>query len=214
MDEPLDHERIESPVARGGCPNLLGPNEHEQIAHAYRPNATRLRAVKTRFDPDRVFSAIPRQPTTPILSAVDRRTVPKEAVTMNNPVDVASVLQSFEDLWSPRTVATLNDYDIRVVKTKGEFTRHTHPDTDEFFLVLRGSLTIRMDTGDVELGPGQLFVVPRGVRHQPVSVEGAEVMLIEPSSTVNTGDTPSVLTSERHVVEPRLNEAGVRDLPS
>ena len=119
---------------------------------------------------------------------------------MNKPVDVASVLQSFEDLWSPRTVATLNDYDIRVVKTKGEFTRHSHPDTDEFFLVLRGSLTIRMDTGDVELRPGQLYVVPRGVQHRPVSVEGAEVMLIEPSSTVNTGDSPSELTSKRRVI--------------
>jgi mannose-6-phosphate isomerase-like protein (cupin superfamily) len=64
-------------------------------------------------------------------------------------------------------VAVLNDYDIRVVKTKGQFTRHSHPDTDEFFLVLRGSLTIRMDAGDIELGPGQLYVVPRGVRTNP-----------------------------------------------
>ena len=97
-------------------------------------------------------------------------------------------------------MAVLNDYDIRVVKTKGQFTRHSHPDTDEFFLVLRGSLTIRMDAGDIELGPGQLYVVPRGVPHQPVSAKGAEVMLREPSSTVNTGDTPSDLTAKRQVV--------------
>jgi mannose-6-phosphate isomerase-like protein (cupin superfamily) len=102
--------------------------------------------------------------------------------------------------WSPRTVATVNDYDVRVVHTRGEFTRHSHPETDEFFLVLRGRLTIRMDDGDVELGPGQAFVVPRGVPHQPVSVDGAEVLLLEPSSTVNTGDTPSELTAERRVV--------------
>lgn len=119
---------------------------------------------------------------------------------MNGPADLASVLSTFEEPWSPRTVALLNNYDVRVVKTKGEFTRHSHPDTDEFFLVLRGALTIRMDGGDVELGPGQVYVVPRGVPHQPVSIEGAEVLLIEPSTTVNTGDTSSELTAERRVV--------------
>ena len=119
---------------------------------------------------------------------------------MDAAVDLAGVLATFQEPWSPRTVALLNDYDVRVVKTKGEFTRHAHPDTDEFFLVLRGALTIRMDAGDVELGPGQVYVVPRGVAHQPVSVDGAEVVLIEPSATVNTGDTPSGLTAERRVV--------------
>ena len=120
---------------------------------------------------------------------------------MDAAVDLANVLATFEEPWAPRTVAILNDYDVRVVKTKGEFTRHSHPDTDEFFLVLRGTLTIRLDAGDVELGPGQVYVVPRGVPHQPVSVGGAEVVLIEPSATVNTGDTPSELTARRHVVE-------------
>lgn len=119
---------------------------------------------------------------------------------MTEAVDLAGVLAGFEEPWSPRTVAQLNDYDVRVVKTRGEFTEHTHPDTDELFLVLRGSLTIRMDRGDIELGPGQLYVVPRGVRHQPVSVEGADVMLVEPRSTVNTGDSPSDLTASRQVV--------------
>lgn len=119
---------------------------------------------------------------------------------MNKTVNLTDVLSTFDEPWSPRTVAVLNDYDVRVVKTKGEFTRHSHPETDEFFLVLRGSLTIRMDAGDVTLGPGQLYVVPRGVPHQPVSVEGADVVLIEPSSTVNTGDTPSQLTAQRRVV--------------
>ncbi|MGC4808362.1 cupin domain-containing protein [Micromonospora sp. DT233] len=118
---------------------------------------------------------------------------------MNDAVDLAAALSTFAEPWSPRTVAVLNDYDVRVVKTKGEFTRHSHPETDEFFLVLRGSLTIRMDAGDVTLGPGQLYVVPRGVPHQPVSVEGADVVLIEPSTTVNTGDTPSELTAERRL---------------
>jgi len=116
---------------------------------------------------------------------------------MSTVVDLTEALATFEQTWSPLTVALLNDYDIRVVKTSGEFTEHSHPDTDEFFLVLRGELTIRMAAGDVTLGPGQLFVVPRGVRHQPVSPGGADILLIEPSATVNTGDTDSPLTAPR-----------------
>jgi mannose-6-phosphate isomerase-like protein (cupin superfamily) len=118
---------------------------------------------------------------------------------MPDPVDLAAVLATFTEPWQPRTVATLNDYDIRVVKVHGEFTRHSHPDTDEFFLVLRGSMTIRLDDGEVPLGPGQVYVVPRGVHHQPVSADGAEVVLVEPSATVNTGDNPGELTAERRL---------------
>ena len=114
-------------------------------------------------------------------------------------VDLAAVLSQLEEPWSPRTVATMNDYDLRLVKTQGEFTRHSHPDTDEVFLVLSGSLTIRLDEREVTLGPGQLYVVPRGVQHQPVSADGAEVLLIEPSDTVNTGDTPSELPAQRRL---------------
>ncbi len=121
---------------------------------------------------------------------------------MKRPVDLAAVLAGIDEPWSPRTVAVLNDYDVRVVHTRGEFTRHSHPETDEVFLVLSGSLTIRMDDGDVTLGPGQLYVVPRGTPHQPYSADGAQVLLVEPSATVNTGDTPSGLTAERRVVEP------------
>jgi mannose-6-phosphate isomerase-like protein (cupin superfamily) len=119
---------------------------------------------------------------------------------MTAPVDLAAVLAQIQQPWEPRTVAVLNDYDLRVVRTHGEFTRHSHPETDEVFLVLSGSLTIRMDDGDVTLGPGQLYVVPKGTPHQPYSPDGAEVLLVEPSATVNTGDTPSELTAERRVV--------------
>jgi mannose-6-phosphate isomerase-like protein (cupin superfamily) len=115
---------------------------------------------------------------------------------MTQRVDLGAVLATFQGPWQPRTVAALNDYDIRVVKTRGEFTEHAHPETDELFLVLSGSLVIRLGEDEVTLGPGQLAVVPRGRRHQPVSVEGAEVLLIEPRGTVNTGDTPSHLTTE------------------
>jgi mannose-6-phosphate isomerase-like protein (cupin superfamily) len=119
---------------------------------------------------------------------------------MPAPIDLGAALATFHEAWQPRTVATLNDYDVRVAKTVGEFTWHSHPDTDELFLVVKGSLTIRMEAGDVTLGPGQLYVVPRGVRHQPVSSEGAEIVLIEPSATVNTGDSPGALTAERRML--------------
>jgi mannose-6-phosphate isomerase-like protein (cupin superfamily) len=119
---------------------------------------------------------------------------------MPAPVDLGAALATFHEAWQPRTVATLNDYDVRVAKTVGEFTWHSHPDTDELFLVVKGSLTIRMEAGDVTLGPGQLYVVPRGVWHQPVSSEGAEIVLIEPSTTVNTGDSPGALTAERRML--------------
>jgi mannose-6-phosphate isomerase-like protein (cupin superfamily) len=112
-------------------------------------------------------------------------------------VDTKAILASIDDVWSPRTVAIMNEYDVRLVKVLGEFTRHSHPETDELFVVLSGQLVIKMDDTDIELTPGQLFVVPRGLYHQPVSIEGAEVLLVEPSTTVNTGDTPSALTSER-----------------
>ena len=116
------------------------------------------------------------------------------------PVNLDAVLSDVDQPWSPRTVGTVNDYDVRVVRTHGEFTHHSHPETDEFFLVLTGSLTIRMEAGDVTLGPGEVYIVPKGVQHQPVSPDGATVLLLEPSATVNTGDTPSPLTAERRVV--------------
>ena len=119
---------------------------------------------------------------------------------MHAPVNLQAVLASITEPWTPLTVSTLNDYDVRVIKTQGEFTWHSHPETDEFFLVLSGRLTIRLESVDVELGPGELFVVPTGVRHQPHSADGAEVLLIEPSETVNTGDTPSQLTATRKVL--------------
>jgi mannose-6-phosphate isomerase-like protein (cupin superfamily) len=113
------------------------------------------------------------------------------------PVDLATVLATFDEPWSPRTVATVNDHDVRVVHCRGAFTPHGHPDTDELFLVLSGQLSIRLDDGEVTLGPGQMVVVPRGARHQPISPDGASVLLFEPGATVNTGDSPGALTAPR-----------------
>jgi len=114
--------------------------------------------------------------------------------------NIHDVLSSLADHWSPRTVAVVNDYDVRVVRVLGEFTRHSHPETDEFFLVLSGELTIRMNEGDVALGPGDCYVVPQGRSHQPYASVESHVLLFEPSTTVNTGDTPSERTAERRVV--------------
>ncbi len=104
------------------------------------------------------------------------------------PVDLAQRLGQFSETWSPRVVARLNDYEVKVVKLSGEFVWHTHDDTDELFLVLTGRLTIRLRTGDVDLGPGQLYVVPAGVEHCPVADGEVEAMLIEPAGVLNTGD--------------------------
>ena len=105
-----------------------------------------------------------------------------------SPVKLAEKLSLFSEHWSPKVVAAFNGHDIMVVKVKGRFVWHAHPDTDDFFLVLRGRLTIEMRDGDVVLGPGELYVVPRGVEHCPVADEETELLLIEPKGTPNTGD--------------------------
>jgi mannose-6-phosphate isomerase-like protein (cupin superfamily) len=110
---------------------------------------------------------------------------------MDGKVNLAEKLGTFDEPFTPRIVGSLNDYKLMVVKTKGEFVWHSHADTDDFFLVLSGELTIQLRDRDVVLGPGELFVVPRGVEHCPRSDGGAEVLLIEPSGTVNTGDAPA-----------------------
>jgi mannose-6-phosphate isomerase-like protein (cupin superfamily) len=111
------------------------------------------------------------------------------------PVDIVEKLRRVSDRWSPETVARLNDYEIKVVKLAGEFVWHTHQDTDELFLVISGQLTIQMRDGNVTLGPGQLFVVPRGVEHCPLTLGEVHAVLIEPLGVVNTGDTGGSLTA-------------------
>jgi len=103
-------------------------------------------------------------------------------------ISLADKLGDFVEYWQPRTVAEFNGHDVMVVKAKGEFVWHKHDETDDLFLVLRGRLVIQLRDGDVELGPGELFVVPKGVEHRPVAQEEVHLMLIEPSGTPNTGD--------------------------
>ncbi|MPY80370.1 MAG: cupin domain-containing protein [Actinophytocola sp.] len=112
-------------------------------------------------------------------------------------INISEKLAQFSEHWSPKTIATINDYDVRLVKVQGEFVRHNHADTDELFLVIDGQLTIRFGDSEVTLGPGELHVVPRGVYHQPVAEGETSILLFEPSETVNTGDAGGELTAER-----------------
>jgi mannose-6-phosphate isomerase-like protein (cupin superfamily) len=108
---------------------------------------------------------------------------------MNAKVDLNEKLSRFSERWAPRTVAEFNGHDVMVVKVEGEFVWHTHEHTDDFFLVLKGHLVIHMrGKDDVVLGPGELYVVPRGVEHKPVAEEETHLLLIEPSGTPNTGN--------------------------
>ena len=103
-------------------------------------------------------------------------------------VNLQDKLAVFSDLWSPKIVGSFNGHDLMVVKAHGEFSWHSHPDTDDFFLVLKGRLVIQLRDGAVSLGPGELYVVPRGVEHRPVAEEETHILLIEPAGTPNTGD--------------------------
>ena len=115
---------------------------------------------------------------------------------MEKKVNLAEKLAAFDQRFSPKIVGQLNDYKLEVVKARGEFVWHKHDDTDDFFLVLAGRLVIQLrGREDVELGPGELFVVPRGLEHCPPADEEAHVLLIEPIGTPNTGDAGGELTA-------------------
>jgi mannose-6-phosphate isomerase-like protein (cupin superfamily) len=111
-------------------------------------------------------------------------------------VNLDAMLARFAERRSPKKIAQVNDYDIRIVKIQGEFTWHRHADTDEFFLVLDGQLTIQMRDGNVVLGPRELFVVPRSVEHCPRADTETAVLLFEPSTVINTGDAGGELTAD------------------
>jgi mannose-6-phosphate isomerase-like protein (cupin superfamily) len=108
---------------------------------------------------------------------------------MGDKISLADKLATFQDFWSPRTIATFNECDVMVVKAKGEFTWHSHADTDDFFLVLKGILDIELRDRTVTLGPGDLYIVPKGVEHRPVAREEVHLLLIEPTGIPNTGDS-------------------------
>jgi mannose-6-phosphate isomerase-like protein (cupin superfamily) len=114
---------------------------------------------------------------------------------MQDKVNLAEKVALLEKPYSPGIVAFMNGYKLAVVKVKGEFVWHRHDDTDDFFLVLRGRMTIQLRDRDIDLEEGDLYVVPRGVEHCPRAEEEAHVLLIEPRGTMNTGSAGGELTA-------------------
>ena len=110
-------------------------------------------------------------------------------------VNLAEKFELLAEPYAPRIVGFINDYKLQIVKVKGEFVWHKHDDTDDFFLVVKGRLTIQLRDRDIVLNAGELFVVPKGVEHCPRADEETLVLLIEPRGTRNTGDTESTLTA-------------------
>jgi mannose-6-phosphate isomerase-like protein (cupin superfamily) len=100
----------------------------------------------------------------------------------------------FSEQWSPKVIAKMNDYHFKLAKVQGEFVWHSHPETDEVFIVVEGQLDIEFRDGTVTLAKGEMMVVPKGVEHKPVAKQECHIMLVEPAGTVNTGDAGGEMT--------------------
>ncbi|MFK0275297.1 mannose-6-phosphate isomerase-like protein (cupin superfamily) [Ensifer sp. KUDG1] len=112
------------------------------------------------------------------------------------PINFAEKLSLFSDQWQPRVLAELNDYQFKIVRIEGDFIWHDHQDTDEAFIVLEGTLRIDFRDGAVTLGPGEMYVVPKGVEHKPYAEQEVKMLLIEPRGTLNTGHEGGERTAE------------------
>ena len=121
-------------------------------------------------------------------------------VTLNRePIKLAEKLARIPDFWNPRIVGELNGQHVKLAKVKGEFVWHHHQNEDELFLVLKGHLHLQFRDGEVALGPGELYIVPKGVEHRPVAPEEVHLLMFEPASTLNTGN----IENERTVNDPQ-----------
>ncbi len=112
-------------------------------------------------------------------------------------IDVVNLTEKFSliaDQWDPRIIAQLNDYHLKIAKIQGEFVWHSHPETDEVFLVVDGDLTIYLRDGKLILKPGELCVIPKGVEHKPAADQECQILMVEPAGTVNTGDAGGEMT--------------------
>ncbi|MCA1366728.1 cupin domain-containing protein [Bradyrhizobium sp. BRP14] len=115
------------------------------------------------------------------------------------PINFAQKLAQFSDQWQPRVIAELNDYQFKIVRIEGDFIWHDHPETDEAFIVLEGSLRIDFRDGSVTLGPGEMYVVPKGVEHKPYAAGEVKMLLIEPRGTLNTGHAGGERTARNDI---------------
>ena len=118
---------------------------------------------------------------------------------MMDTINLKDKLAKFSDHWSPKVIAELNDYQFKLLKIQGEFVWHNHPDTDEVFIVIEGSMNIEFENETVQLNEGEMLVVPKGVEHKPYADSECKVMLVEPRGVVNTGDADSELTADNDV---------------
>ncbi len=114
----------------------------------------------------------------------------------NKAINIADKFSQFTDLWSPKVIARMNDYHFKLARIQGEFIWHSHPDTDEVFIVMQGEMTINFRDEKVDLKQGEILVVPKGVEHKPSAVGECQIMLIEPRGTINTGDAGGEMTAQ------------------
>jgi mannose-6-phosphate isomerase-like protein (cupin superfamily) len=113
-----------------------------------------------------------------------------------NKINLLSKFKRFNDTWSPKVIAEMNEYQFKLAKIENEFIWHTHKDTDEVFIVLEGKMGIEFEDETVELEAGEMIVVPKGKKHKPFAEKEAKIMLVEPRGVVNTGDVKNELTAE------------------
>ena len=118
---------------------------------------------------------------------------------MSKKVNLQAKFALFQEHWSPKVIAAMNDYQFKLVKAQGEFTWHSHAETDEVFFVISGKLCIELRDALIELNAGEMFVVPKGVEHKPFAEQECQLMLIEPTGVVNTGEAGGKLTAENDV---------------
>jgi len=111
-------------------------------------------------------------------------------------ISIGQKIKLLQDQWSPRVIAEMNDYQFKVVKLEGDFVWHDHPETDETFLVIDGELRIDFRDGSVTVGPGELYIVPKGVEHKPYAAKEVKLMLIEPRGVLNTGHAGGERTAQ------------------
>ena len=119
-------------------------------------------------------------------------------------IDLKEQFSKFDECWLPHLIGEVNDCAVKIAKLHGEFDWHSHANEDELFLVVKGSITIRLRDGEMVLNTGQLGIVPKGVEHQPIASEEAWVLLFEPKSTVNTGENES--SDRTHLELPTLSD--------
>ena len=115
------------------------------------------------------------------------------------PISFQQKFGLFSRHWSPRVIVEMNDYQFKLVKIKGEFVWHSHPETDDVFIVIEGKMRIELRDGHVDLKAGEMYVVPKGVEHRPVAEAECKMLLVEPRGTVNTGEAGGAMTAANDV---------------